>query len=389
MSTINAGLFGFGCVGQGLFHALNSKRAENLPVRLTKVCVKDAEKTRIIQRPLLTFEKNDILEDDDIQLVIELISDADEAFELVKTAMSKGKAVVSANKKMIAEHLPELIALQRTYQTPFLYEASVCGSIPVIRLLDEQYGNDEVYSIETIANGTCNFILTHLFKGPNSYEEVLADAQQKGFAEEDPYLDVSGYDSKYKLAILLAHTFGAIVKPADIVHFGISTIRADDIQFALNQYGIFRLVGKAFVHEGKLVSYVLPHLVKADHEFYHVDLENNAVRTHALFADRQTLVGKGAGSFPTASAVLADIADALRFKTYSLNKIDNLLKLPIHTQHSVKVYLRFDNKKVLEELEPLKIHQQGRNYIIADISLQQLTDFKLSERKDVFVAVIS
>lgn len=388
MKQLKAGLFGYGCVGQGLYQALLSKKANGLPIEIEKICVKDKHKARNIKSPLLTFDKQEILDNPEINLVIELISDAEEAFELVKAAIKKGKAVVSANKKMIAENLPELIRLQQEYKTPFLYEASVCGSIPVIRLLEDQYGYDEVYSIETIANGTCNFILTHLFAGPNGYEEVLANAQEKGFAEADPYLDVSGFDTKYKLAILLAHTFGAVINPKDILHFGISSIQAEDILFAQKQYAVFRLVGKAFVQDGKLVSYVLPQLVKTDHEFYHVNLEYNAVRTHALFADKQTLVGKGAGSFPTASAVLADINDAVKFKTYALNKINNLLKIETNRNHLIKAYFRYNSKAILDELQPEKIITKHEGYAIIEVSLEKLADFDIANRKDVFIATL-
>lgn len=138
-------------------------------------------------------------------MVVELIDDADAAFEIVSSALRKGKAVVSANKKMIAEHFTELLSLQEEYKVPLLYEAACCASIPIIRNLEEYYDNDLLESIEGIVNGSTNYILTKTSEEKLSFSEALKMAQLKGYAESDPTLDVGGFDAKYKLLILMAH----------------------------------------------------------------------------------------------------------------------------------------------------------------------------------------
>jgi homoserine dehydrogenase len=149
-------------------------------------------------------------------VVVELIDDADAAYEIVTTALKKGKAVVSANKKLIAEHFEELYELQQKYNVPFLYEAAVCGSIPIIRNLEEYYNNDFLQSIQGIVNGSTNYILTKTFQDNLSFDEALKEAQEKGYAESNPILDTGGFDARSKLQILLAHSFGIKTVPEDV-----------------------------------------------------------------------------------------------------------------------------------------------------------------------------
>src|SRR6185436_12888213 len=163
-----------------------------------------------------TTSKDEILSDPEIDVVVELIDDSKAAFDIVKEALSKGKAVVTANKKMIAENFQELYELQIKHDRPVLYEGSVCGSIPIIRNLEEYYDNDLISSIEGIFNGSTNFILTEIFDGRKSYSDALKKAQELGFAESNPDLDVKAFDPKFKLTIAIAHTFGVFVRPENI-----------------------------------------------------------------------------------------------------------------------------------------------------------------------------
>ena len=161
-------------------------------------------------------------------MVVELIDNADEAFDIVSEALKKGKAVVSANKRMIAENFHELYILQKEHKTPFLYEASSCGSIPIIRNLEEYYDNDLLTSLEGICNGTTNYILTKTAEENLSYADALVGAQKSGFAESDPTLDVKGFDAKFKLTIMLTHTFGVFVSHERIFNFGIQNLSDED-----------------------------------------------------------------------------------------------------------------------------------------------------------------
>ena len=220
---LKLGLFGFGCVGQGLYHVLHE--THGVKAEIKKICVKNHNKPRPIDASFFTYDASEILNDPEIDVVVELIDDAKAAFEIVKKAVENGKHVVTANKKMLAEHLEEIYELQQKYDRSILYEGAVCGSIPILRNLEEYYDNDMITSIEGIFNGSTNYILTKVFEERKSYIEALKAAQDLGFAESDPALDVEGYDPKFKLTIAIAHTFGVFVKPENIINVGIQKIR--------------------------------------------------------------------------------------------------------------------------------------------------------------------
>ncbi|MEO6405450.1 MAG: homoserine dehydrogenase [Ferruginibacter sp.] len=310
MKKINIGLFGFGVVGTGLYEVL--QRTPGLNATIQKICIKDPLKKRSIQKELITTDKYDLLFDENIKVIVELIDDAEAAFEIVKIAMQQGKSVVSANKKMIAVHFKELQALQKQFNVSFLYEASCCASIPIIRNLEEYYDTDLLNSITGIINGSTNFILSDLFARTVSFRDALLEAQQLGFAESNPSLDIEGHDAANKLSILTAHAFGTRINPSDILYQGITSISKNDIRRAKEKNQRIKLLAhtKRLKHN-KLAVYVLPTFINATNEFYHVDNEFNAIITESVFADKHFFKGKGAGSYPTAAAVLSDIA-ALR-----------------------------------------------------------------------------
>jgi homoserine dehydrogenase len=308
---LTIGLFGFGTVGQGLWDV--TSKTKGLQCEIKKIVVKQAGKQRALPDHYFTTDKNEILNDDDINVVVELIDDADAAFDIVATALRKGKAVVSANKKMIAHHLQELIELQKQFNAPFLYEASTCASIPIIRNLEEYYDVNLLHGFAGIVNGSTNYILTKMLQEKQSYQHALADAQAKGFAESNPKLDVEGYDAVNKLTILLIHAFGLLVKPEDILFTGIQHLKPCDAQFALQHDYRIRLVAQAYKQEdGSIASFVLPQFVQPTNELFETNNEFNAIVLETAFSDRQFFKGKGAGGSATASAVLADLA-ALRY----------------------------------------------------------------------------
>jgi homoserine dehydrogenase len=303
---LNLGLFGFGCVGQGLYHVLHE--THGLKARIKKICVKHPEKSRPLPAEFFTYSKAEILGDPEVDVIIELIDDSNAAFEIVSEALKRGKAVVTANKKMLAEHLEEIYQLQKEYDRPVLYEGSVCGSIPILRNLEEYYDNDLISSIEGIFNGSTNYILTEIFESRRTYAEALKKAQELGFAESNPDLDVKGFDAKYKLVIAVAHTFGVFVKPDDIINFGIDKISDVDLKFARENGYTIKLIAKAFKQDGKVYALVAPQFVEEKHVLANVRHEFNAVLVQGAFAEKQIFVGKGAGGYPTGSAVLSDIS---------------------------------------------------------------------------------
>ena len=338
---LNIGLFGFGCVGFGLYEVL--AKTPTLKANISRICVKDRNKTRPIDESHFVFDPQEILEDEHINLVVELIDDAEAAYAIVKEALKRGKAVVSANKKMIAEHFDELLELQRTYKVPFLYEAACCASIPIIRNLEEYYDNDLLERIEGIINGSTNYILTKTFSENLSYPEALRQAQQLGYAESNPILDTGGFDAKYKLVILLAHAFGLIVPPEDIINIGIDQIGDLEIQYAREKGLKIKLVATACkTEEDRVAAFVMPKFVGPQHKLYTVDDVFNGVITKTCFADQQFFAGRGAGAHPTASAVLSDIS-ALRYDyKYEYKKQNPFAELELHDRIFLNVFLRHD-----------------------------------------------
>jgi len=308
-TNLTIGLFGFGVVGGGLYEVLNRSKLLNASIK--SIVVKDPAKKRAIESNYFSFDKSVILNDPEVNVVVELINDSEAAYEIVTEALRKGKHVVTANKKLIAEHLDELIGLSRENNVSLLYEAAVAGSIPILRNLEEYYNNDTLSSVQGIVNGTSNYILTQSNKGI-AYQEALKQAQELGFAEADPTLDVEGFDSKFKLILLIKHAFGISTTPDEVFNFGITKLRERDVRYALEKGLRIKLLARAEKIGDQVIGFVAPHFVSSDQPAYGVNNEFNAVSVNALFSDRQVFYGKGAGSYPTASAVLSDIS-ALQF----------------------------------------------------------------------------
>lgn len=338
---LSIGLFGFGCVGHGLYRVLNN--TPSLQTEIRYICVKQKNKSRPLPESNFIYDANTILNDEAVNVVVELIDDADAAYQIVTRALKKGKAVVTANKKMLAEHLDELLALQYQYNVPLLYEASCCASIPVIRNLEEYYDNDLLSGIEGIVNGSTNYILTAMNAG-STYQAALRTAQEKGFAESNPLLDVSGQDACHKLRILLLHAFGWVCKE-DILFAGIDRLGKSEQTYAREKGYALKLLAQAFrSEEGIVNTWVMPTFLNKDHPLGQVNDVFNGVVIHSGLSDRQTFIGKGAGDFPTASAVLSDLS-ALRYNyRYAYRKMYQSVNYTQNKWSSKKVFLRFNQQ---------------------------------------------
>jgi len=342
------GLFGFGVVGKGLYDVLHS--TPTLQASIKKICIKNIDKKRSIGEENFTTNADILLDDENINVIVELIDDADAAFIIVKKALQSGKAVVSANKKMIAEHFEELYALQQKHQTPFLYEAACCASMPIIRNLEEYYDNDLLQSFRGIINGSTNFILSKIFREQIEFNEALLQAKQLGFAESNPILDIGGFDAANKLSILLAHSFGIIAKTDQFIFNGIENISLQDATVAKEKKYSIKLVANAQkMANGKLAAFVLPQFVTEADDLYHVHNEFNAITTESSFADKHFFKGKGAGAFPTASAVLSDIS-ALRYDyKYEYKKIAHQTDTQLSNEYYLKVFVSVDEIKKIDK----------------------------------------
>jgi len=375
-NNLTIGLFGFGCVGYGLHEVL--QKTPTLKTTIKTICVKQKNKARQLPQTAFTFDRNYILNDPEINVVVELIDDANAAYEIVTTALRKGKAVVTANKKMLAEHLHELLALQQEYNVPLLYEAACCASIPIIRNLEEYYDNDLLESIEGIVNGSTNYILTKTAEENISYEEALLSAQQNGYAESNPILDTGGFDATYKLVLLLAHAFGIVVQPEEIFHVGIDRISSLELQYAKEKELKIKLVATAYKNDdGTIAAFVLPKLIAKQDKLFRVDDVFNGVITKTSFADTQFFMGKGAGAHPTASAVLSDISALSYDYRYEYKKRNTTEKLQPETEILVKLLLSHNTvdkswlKAYFSEVVESYANQEV-GYIIGTISLYAL-----------------
>lgn len=383
------GMFGFGVVGQGLYDIIKTK---DLNLEIKKFVIKNQDKKRSLPSSLFTTDANAVLQDPEINTVVELIDDADAAYDITVKALKAGKNVVSANKKMLANNLESLVNIQHETGSSLLYEGSVCGSIPIIRNLEEYYDNELLHSVSGIFNGSSNYILSKVFNEGQSYDDALKQAQDYGFAETDPTLDVGGYDPKFKLAIVAYHAYGLYVNPDKILNIGIDKLGDADVKFAKEKNLKIKLLPLAKEVDGnQIVLYVLPKFVPKESILYAVENENNGVLVRAAFADEQFFYGKGAGGHPTGSAVLSDIT-ALRYG-YKYEYKKHLVDKPVEytTDYQLRVYLRFSDESLLEKVNFDNIEERYSskdfNYIIGQISLKEIIEKKeLIDQQGVFIA---
>lgn len=374
---LTIGLFGFGVVGEGLYKVL--QQTPSLKATIKKVCIKNPGKKREAPDSLFTTDKDLLLNDPEINVIVEVINESVPAFEIVSTALKNGKDVVSASKKMIAENLPELLELQQKTGRSLLYEAAACASIPVIRNLEEYYDNDLLHSIKAIVNGSTNFILTKMFEDKLGYQEAVLLAQQLGFAETDPKLDVEGYDAVNKWAFLITHAYGIVETTDHIVFNGIQNIQGSDATVAAEKHFDIKLVAQAKkLQNGKVAAFVLPQFIKQDDHLTFVKNEYNGVVIESGFADKQFFYGKGAGSFPTASAVLSDLS-ALRYQyKYEYKKLYHHVPQELTSDFYVRVYVSFDDWKYIPKDKFEWIEEwhaeTDRKYLVGVLPFKELQD---------------
>ena len=313
-------LAGLGTVGAGVIRLIEANaaliaRRAGRPLQVTVVSARDRTKDRGVDLSPYAWEDDMVIigERADVDVVVELIGGSDgPALALARTTIEAGKALVTANKAMIAHHGLELAEKAEAANVPLKFEAAVAGGIPVIKGLREGAAANAIDRVYGILNGTCNYILSTMEDTGRDFAGVLAEAQAKGFAEADPAFDIEGTDAAHKLAILAAISFGARIDFASVDTSGISRVLAADIAQADALGYVIRLIGMAESEGGTLFQRVQPHLVPFDHPLAHVDGATNAVVAEGNFSGRLLFQGAGAGDGPTASAVVADLIDIAR-----------------------------------------------------------------------------
>ncbi|GAB4243488.1 MAG: hypothetical protein Tsb0034_21360 [Ekhidna sp.] len=312
------GLFGFGTVGKGFYE--NLKKHPHIPAIISKVCVRRIDLPRIGHELYFTDNPDELINDPEIDIIIEVIDDADSAKEYIEKALTAGKHVISANKKMIGESLEEVDLWHQEFDSSFLYEAAVGGGIPIVNAVDGFFRDQEVIKIRGILNGSSNYILTQMQQNNWSYDKALLDAQNKGFAERNPNLDVSGVDASYKLSILAYHAFGKVISMTSCELEAISELTPDMIKKASDVGKKIKQIATITKLNDQLFCSVKPKQVGPNDDLYSVDFENNAISIETAISGTHTFVGKGAGSLPTGSAVMEDLKRILSGYKYQVGQ---------------------------------------------------------------------
>jgi len=309
-------LLGYGTVGSGVFDLIEKNSKNTLQsydefINISHILVKNIRKHHENKHyPLFTDSYEDII-NSDCDIVIEVIGGIHPAYEYIKKAIMARKHIITANKDLIAEHGEELMSLANKYHVSLNYEASVGGSIPVLKTIKESLAAHPVNSITGILNGTTNYILSKMYNENISYQDALKDAQDAGFAEVDPSSDVLGFDAARKLSILTQLSMNKILKVKDILIDGITNLDEKDITIAKKLGYKIKLVGKSIQYDHCLHAFVKPVYVKANSMLGLIDNEYNTVQMDLESIGEMSFSGKGAGKHPTASAIYGDILDIL------------------------------------------------------------------------------
>lgn len=302
---IKIGLFGFGCVAQGFY--LGLQQNPHLNAVIHKICVKNNGKLRKAPAHLFTTNAADIFEDKEIDIIIELIDDADVALQIIHHGLSTGIPVISANKKALAQNLRQIIFWQEKYETPLLYEGAVAGSIPILQNLKQFFGNQEIKRVRGILNGTTNYILTSIREDGINYDQALKKAQDLGFAESNPMLDVSGLDAVYKTILLAWHAFHVVITRHEVDFEGIDNISKDELDLMGKSDQKLKYIATLERKKKEILVRLKREWVHKNDPLYGVDYELNAITVEGNLSGEQTYIGRGAGSLPTGSAVLYDL----------------------------------------------------------------------------------
>ncbi|WHY61219.1 homoserine dehydrogenase [Cytobacillus firmus] len=326
MESISIGLLGLGTVGSGVVQIIEKHQDKLMhqvgcPVIVKKVLVKDVNKDRAVKvdRNLLTLNPEDILNDADIDVVIEVMGGIEETRNHLKKALDNGKHVVTANKDLMAVYGPELLAASAQNGCDLFYEASVAGGIPILRGLVDGLASDRITKMMGIVNGTTNFILTKMSKNGSAYEDVLKEAQELGYAESDPTADVEGVDAARKMAILSTLGFSMNIDLDDVKVKGITDITEEDLQYGKQLGYIMKLIGIAHREGEKVEVSVQPTLLSESHPLASVQDEYNAVYVYGEAVGETMFYGPGAGSLPTATAVVSDLVGVMKNMRLGVN----------------------------------------------------------------------
>lgn len=318
MKLAKVAVLGYGTVGSGVVEVLrmnqesiNNKAEQTIELKYV-LDLRDFPGSSI--EDVLTHDYNEILNDEEVDVIAEVMGGIEPAYTFTKKALLKGKSVCTSNKELVAKYGPELLEIAKENHSNYLFEASVGGGIPIIRPLNQSLTADEIYEITGILNGTTNFILSKMKNEGLEFDVVLKEAQDLGYAERNPEADVEGYDACRKIAILSSLAFGKHVDFEDIYTEGITKISKTDMAYAKKMNVEIKLLGRCKKVDDQVYSVVTPMMLKPEHPLSNVHGVFNAILIKGNVIGDVMFYGAGAGKLPTASAVVADIVDAVRHK---------------------------------------------------------------------------
>jgi len=397
---IRVGLLGYGVVGQGIVRLLRDN-AETIggrlgaPIEIRHIVARNPDRAREVEPPVaLTSDPEDVLGDPEIDVVVEVVGGVEAAGTFVRTAIERGKQVVTANKALLAEQGHELIELSEKKGVDLYFEAAVAGGVPIIRLLREAFSSDRIVGLRGILNGTSNYVLSRMREAGLDFADAVAEAQKAGYAEADPSLDVNGGDAAHKLTILATLAFGAKVSPDSVPKEGIERVAAIDMKFAERfGYVIKPLAVGRMLDDGSLDLRVHPALVDDKSMLASVGGALNAVRVDGAMLGPLLISGLGAGALPTAMSVVSDIVDvgrnllagahgrvpsrSFRGEHLSERKVRDL------NEHRARYYLRFsvlDRPGILAQIAGVL----GKH----DVSIEQMIQEGVGGESQSPVAVV-
>lgn len=349
---VNVGILGYGTVGSGVVEviatnqeSINKKAGTEVNIKYV-LDLKDFPGDPIQEK--IVHDVNIILDDPEINVVVEVMGGVEPAYTFVKKALLNGKSVVTSNKALVAKHGAELLEIARDNKLNFLFEASVGGGIPIIRPMNQSLTADEIKEISGILNGTTNYILTKMDKEGLAFDDVLKEAQEKGYAERNPEADIEGYDACRKIAILSSLAFGFQVDFEDIHTEGITKITDMDFKYAEKMGRSIKLLGMSRKTESNdIYAIVAPFMIGPEHALYSVNGVINGIHLVGNMVGDVTFIGAGAGKLPTASAVVTDIIDCAKHLKTSIMTFWSREKLELSDSSaaSYAFYVRIKGSK--------------------------------------------
>ena len=336
-------IMGYGTVGSGVYDIIKtnsdklSRSANGESVDIKYILdIRDFDDHPV--KELFTKEFNDILNDDEVSVVAEVMGGLHPAYEFTKSLLEAGKSVVTSNKELVATYGTELLEIARGKNVNYFFEASVGGGIPIIRPMHQCLTANNILKIAGILNGTTNYILDQMIRKGKTFETALKDAQNNGFAERNPAADIEGHDACRKIAILASLASGKMIDYNDIDTDGITNITLDDVKYAAAMDSVIKLIGYAqFDENGKVYSIVSPMVIKNSSPLAGVDGVFNAIMVTGDCVGDVMFYGKGAGKLPTASAVVADVVDAVK-----------------HSDRSKKIFWEKPSENIMADIDSKK-----------------------------------